>query len=106
VTSAGVSVRTVKAARKLLEKGWCRFTCALTKGGEPTDLRGKDAKKFCATGAMARVLPGQSINDGIRVMQVVLGTDSPINYNDSLKDKRQLLRKIDNYIKEQIKCST
>lgn len=96
-------VTVLKRARTLIETGWCRKHCAVTKSGAdcyPTDPR---AARFCATGAP------QAIKSAPGVLSKALaaldraarinGYHGTITLNDTSKSKKRVLNLYDDAIK-------
>lgn len=98
-------VEILKKARTLLASGWCRNWLAKNKSGVPVDAQNEEAIRFCARGAILKVFGINSTlnmtEDQYNAEEAVVENTKYLNiveFNNSCKDKRQVLRAFDSAI--------
>lgn len=102
----------LQAAKKLIEKGWCKEAFARTKNGKACGIFSKNATNFCMKGALLRVNGDRPHKDSyedvmymenclLRAMQDPMATANNFQYIPLFNDgstKRKVLRAFDKAI--------
>jgi len=99
-------IEFLKAIGELLrEKGWCQSTYSQTEDGSEAGVFDEDASRFCVVGAALRISQKREQEFGYlkpgEVVARLLGfaDDCEVyDWNDRLKTKRSVLRKINKSI--------
>lgn len=57
------TIKLLKQARNILERGWCQRSFAQTADGEQTYFTNPNATKFCISGALRKAIHRESNNN-------------------------------------------
>lgn len=86
------------AARALIVKGWCRGTAAKNARNAAVPVDDPTASKFCAIGAVRRVAGFMGANGAIMALCDFVPARALVTFNDSKRNKRDVLRIFDKAI--------
>lgn len=78
-------VDSLRKARELVAKGWTKRAFARKRNGKICVLDSKDACSFCASGAMRRIMGGESYIEGWKMLERAIDPYSIIAWNDDPK---------------------
>lgn len=96
------TAETLRAARTLIERGWCKRARARDAAGKAVRPTSRTAVRWCAAGAVRKVIRARQVysdlNDDIYYLMVRAGDGIPDVYNDSLPDQAAALAWFDRAI--------
>jgi hypothetical protein len=90
-------VETLKRARALVKRGWCRFSYAEDARGRAVDPLNRSARRFCVAGAIRRVA-GSPVGSEDDEVDYAIGLVGGVQFNTTARSRAEVLARFDTLI--------